>query len=529
MKQKNKMGKRILLGLWTMSLLVSSSWAAGLGFIIDSDGTPTIDGVADAIYTDAIAYNISNVVTGSISSNADLSATYKALWDSHYLYILVEVADEASARDSADTWDDDGIEIYLDADHSQSTSYGPKDYLYTWGWKDKGISELAHGATSGVAFGSTEQTDGYTFEVKIPWQTLDVTASSGMQIGLDIHVNDDDDGGARDGKLTWHTLTNSSGSNPSLFGTAELYRVSSGGSMTADAPSKPISEDAQSETESIEESEEVLASKATRDETLGLLTALENGQSADRSRLNTLVQEVREDANLTDHDRFVVAARVGGLAIKETQGLDRAARFTAYETLAKELVAEFPGEAEPYESLLALANDQPDAAKGKQLAQQLLTLNSPESIKAGAQRMLDRMDMIGKPLDFSFQDSRGATLSADSYRGKIVVLYAWTGMGDNSHRWVSGLLGQAGEEVICIGLNVDPDASAAQAKISDVSLNSLQVYDPGGLSGPLAEQLNLSRLPTLYLIDRTGVVREIGSLRGFPEKLNQLLKEGGRS
>ncbi len=532
MNQKNKMSKGIL-GLWVTSLLVISGWAAGLSFIIDSDGVPNIDGVADAVYEDAITYNISNLVTGTVSSSSDLSATYKALWDTNYLYFLIEVSDEAASNDSADTWNDDSIEIYLDADYSQLTSYGPKDYLYAWRWGDTTISELAHGATAGVEFASTEQIGGYTFEIKIPWDTLEVTAVSGMLIGLDIHVNDDDDGGLPDGKLTWHTLTNESGFNPSLFGTAELYRVGGGNGFTGtvEVSSDPTSVEASSETETVKDlpTAAELASKATHEETLSLLTALEKGQSADRSRLSALVEEVRQDPNLSEHDRFVIASRVGGLDIKETPGLTRATRFAAYEELAKTLMAEFPDQVEPYESLLALANDHDDSVKGEQLARQLLSSVAPASVKNGAQRLLNRKAMVDNPIDLSLQDSEGVTLNLSELQGKVVVLYAWTALGENSHLWVSRLLEKGGENVVFVGLNLDADTQAAQTKINCLAPGSLQLYDPGGLNGALASQLNLGRVPSVYLIDHSGIVRAVDVWKELPEKLTQLVKEGGQS
>jgi oligosaccharide reducing-end xylanase len=41
-------------------------------------------------------------------------------------------------------------------------------------------------------------------------------------LGLDVHVDDDDDGGDRDGKLTWKAKQDDAWQNPSLFGGAIL-------------------------------------------------------------------------------------------------------------------------------------------------------------------------------------------------------------------------------------------------------------------------------------------------------------------
>jgi hypothetical protein len=64
--------------------------------------------------------------------------------------------------------------------------------------------------------------NGYRLEIKFPWSTLGTNPSPGGKIGLDVHVNDDDDGGERDTKLTWSDVQDDAWQNPRTFGTANL-------------------------------------------------------------------------------------------------------------------------------------------------------------------------------------------------------------------------------------------------------------------------------------------------------------------
>jgi hypothetical protein len=59
-------------------------------------------------------------------------------------------------------------------------------------------------------------------EVKLPWSTLGATPSSGHVMGIDIHVNDDDTQGDRDGKLSWNAATDTAWEQPRVFGRATL-------------------------------------------------------------------------------------------------------------------------------------------------------------------------------------------------------------------------------------------------------------------------------------------------------------------
>jgi VCBS repeat-containing protein len=195
--------------------------------VTETDTAPTIDGTLDAVWSSAPVYAMSNVLLGSASSDSDLSGNWRAMWDSSNLYVYVSVLDDTDVHDTANNpWDDDSVEIYIDADNSKGTSYdGVNDYQYgferTDGTVYTGYSSATN--TSGIQFSMPTQSGGYVLEVSIPWSTLDVWVSQGSLIGLDVHVNDDDDGGStRECKKAWFATADDSWSDPSTFATAEL-------------------------------------------------------------------------------------------------------------------------------------------------------------------------------------------------------------------------------------------------------------------------------------------------------------------
>jgi hypothetical protein len=179
---------------------------------------------------------MSNVTVGTVSSTADLSGNWKALWDNTNLYFIVEVTDDVKKNDSGTTWnDDDAVEILIDADNSKSTTYGANDFQFVFRYNDATIREMKHNATTGIVKSSVDITGGYRLEVKIPWTTLSVTAAQDNLIGLDVQVNDDDDGGTRDGKKAWYATNDNTWQNPSLLATAQLSSstLKSGSTITS--------------------------------------------------------------------------------------------------------------------------------------------------------------------------------------------------------------------------------------------------------------------------------------------------------
>lgn len=220
------------------------TWA---GYLPSSDALipktttpPTIDGTADTMWSAAYAYSMDNVLLGSVSGDADLSGTWQGLWDEDNLYFLVRITDDAQYNDSPNStpWEDDAVELYIDANHSLGSTYdGIDDFELIFRWNDPcvvHVGVLSVTDTTGMVFEIVPVSGGYIYEGALPWSTLGVTPTGNNYIGLDVHVCDDDNGGNREAKKAWWTLTDDSWQYPYLFASALLI-----GEGTAPPPPPP--------------------------------------------------------------------------------------------------------------------------------------------------------------------------------------------------------------------------------------------------------------------------------------------------
>jgi len=183
---------------------------------------PTIDGAIDSIWSTAATRPTPNVILGSVSNDADLSAQWRAMWDSNNLYILVDVNDDVHYNDSAYStpWEDDAVELYIDADNSMGSSYdGVHDYELVFRWNDPNIHLGVYSATNitGMTFAIVNRTGGHIFEAKLPWSSMGVAPGTGSQFGLDVHLCDDDNGGTREAKKAWWATNDNSWQWPYMF------------------------------------------------------------------------------------------------------------------------------------------------------------------------------------------------------------------------------------------------------------------------------------------------------------------------
>ena len=184
---------------------------------------PTADGKLEAAWRAASPpQSIDKLLVGSA---AKFSAEFRALWSQAGLHLLVVVEDTNLKNDSAGqgSFDDDTVEVYVDADGSRGTNLDNKnDHHILFGWNDTEPQNVSLRRTDGIGFGQSKSGAGYLMELTLPWSTLATTASAGKLFGLDVHVNDDDDGGPRERKYAAFATQDVSFRDPSTYGRVRL-------------------------------------------------------------------------------------------------------------------------------------------------------------------------------------------------------------------------------------------------------------------------------------------------------------------
>ena len=203
------------------ALLLNLPPPPGLKKVTDSilvDGTQ-----GEPLWSDVVPIELTNNFKDTAFENSNLSANWKSVWDNENLYFFVSVNDDDLRNDSDQWFEDDGIEIYIDADNSKNTTYGSNDYQITIGWDNNDLVEDTKNNLGTGSVAKVIDTDsGYDVEVAIPWTAIGLTPADGNFIGLDVHVNDDDQGGSRSGKIAWFATSDESFRNPSIFGNVFL-------------------------------------------------------------------------------------------------------------------------------------------------------------------------------------------------------------------------------------------------------------------------------------------------------------------
>lgn len=211
-------------------------------------GSAVQEGAQGELFIDSLMIN-----EGNEDIDTEPFHSWAALHDGSFLYILVLVDDASMNQgDSADIRDDDSIEIFIDGNNSNNSSYGDADDRYFHigllsadgsvpHTSESSAARIQRGLNSAPIPGNIEFATGLAsgplsianpgerldvYEVKIELASFGI--SPGQPFGLEVQINDDDDGEIRNQKWGWfHPVKRGAGlnltvDNPAFMGTVEL-------------------------------------------------------------------------------------------------------------------------------------------------------------------------------------------------------------------------------------------------------------------------------------------------------------------
>lgn len=174
-------------------------------------GTPVIDGQKDPIWLkDARAY----VIDTPLFAWQGAKGTVRLLWDECYVYALFEVEDSVLNASSANSYEQDSIEIFLDEENKKEDYYTDAAGQYRVNYK----GELSFGTVPsqrGVEAAASLTDKGYIVEIAIP---LVGYASKGMVFGFDAQINDSNAQGSRQSVMKFNDPTDNSYASTVFWG-----------------------------------------------------------------------------------------------------------------------------------------------------------------------------------------------------------------------------------------------------------------------------------------------------------------------
>lgn len=185
-------------------------------------GTPIIDGTIDSIWSGAPAMEINQY----LQAWQGATGTVKAMWDNSNLYLLYQVNNAVLDKSSANAWEQDSVEAFVDENNHKTPSYESDDGQYRVNYANEASfnpSSISAGFESAATTGAGAN---FTIEMKIPFKTI--TPAENTKIGFDSQINDGE-AGSRISTATWNDIKGVGYQDTSVYGVLTLVKSISDG------------------------------------------------------------------------------------------------------------------------------------------------------------------------------------------------------------------------------------------------------------------------------------------------------------
>lgn len=206
--------------------------------------TPVIDGdLGEFDALEAFEIPSTNLWEGATDDAADLTGSFRVMYDDDFLYVAVAVTDDTvvsniAPNDIKGHWRSDSVEITIDpfgpgaSEHTLTTF---KTGIFPFDTEGNVQAERDADANQGIIsltapgmqVASAHTDDGYALEVAIPWDVLPAELEAGDRFGFNVLLYDCDKADAAVGencneaRTAWSAWSQIQG-NPRVWGHAEL-------------------------------------------------------------------------------------------------------------------------------------------------------------------------------------------------------------------------------------------------------------------------------------------------------------------
>jgi len=166
--------------------------------------------------------------------------------------------------------------------------------------------------------------------------------------------------------------------------------------------------------------------------------------------------------------------------------------------------------------------------KSRALAQEVAKSKAPDEVRESAQALVKKVSRVGKPLDLKYTAVDGRDVDVQKLKGKVVLVDFWATWCGPCMRELPHVketyekLHDKGFEIV--GVSYDDKKELLQRVLSDEQMTWPQYFDEDG-GKKYVEEFGVLSIPTMWLVDKKGVLRDLNGREDLAAKVEKLLAE----
>jgi len=264
------------------------------------------------------------------------------------------------------------------------------------------------------------------------------------------------------------------------------------------------------------------AAAARKLEATAAIEGISDGDKVHEQAALKTADDYRKNKAVFAGDRFEVAHAVERHhLVRKNGGKAWHARPSASEDMTDRLRVEFGDIPHVHSSYLAVA-EAADSEYSGDVAAKVLQMRASPAVRRQAESIYERWRLLGRKLDLTLATTDGKALRLDQVTSPRTVIYLWEGHRDPkgpAGLKAAGQSAPAGTRWIYVSLG------AFTGKPADIASRGTPAgtycVEPLGMRSPLVEQLRISTLPMVIVLDATGAVVSFGKPADLPSLLSR--------
>jgi hypothetical protein len=197
---------------------------------------------------------------------------------------------------------------------------------------------------------------------------------------------------------------------------------------------------------------------------------------------------------------------------------------------AQNFTAKYPGDRRGPRLLVEAATVCDEVPNQKRdLLEEALRLTDEEPLKRRIADDLRRVDLLGRPLELKMSSVSGGQIDFTKLRGNVVILIFWSADSPHSLLWLRDFRSSwetlPKDHLRVVTVSLDENRVTFEGRFRDLRANWPTHFDGLGWHGPIARSLGINSLPTVWIIDKKGILRSINVRSSYETWISQLVRE----